>query len=97
MLGGDIEESVFQCNVPGKFSRWDRGDDEGNRVDSDVEIDDNEKEDGSNDAADDNFRGTGDKVTTDKLLSDNSIPDHIKNGILNERSQKHNTGAKVKR
>jgi hypothetical protein len=95
MLGGDLEESVFQRNVPGKFSRWDRGEDEGNRNDSDVGVDyDNDAGDDHNNISADNFRGTGDRVTTDKLLSDKSIPDHIKNGILNERSQKHNTGVK---
>lgn len=95
MLGGDLEESVFQRNVPGKFSHWDRGDDEGRRNDSGDEGDNNEEEDANYDSLGDKFRGSGDKVTTDKLLSDSSIPDYIKNGILNERSQKHNTGVKV--
>lgn len=95
----DIEETVFKRNIPGKYHRWEKdGDEQGHTEDilnnddhSDDECDDHEAEFNIDDPLERQMNSTN----TNKLLQDESIPDEIKYGILDERSRKHNTGVKV--
>lgn len=95
----DLEENIFKRNIPGKYHKWDREDDENGHIE-DAFSDNLSEEDDNEETAfelnvNDPMNRQMNSVTTEKLLQDESIPNEIKLSILHERSQKHNTGVKV--
>lgn len=92
---GDIEELLLTRNLPGKYSRWDEERDD-TRLD---QIDFEDRLADLEDEADDPMAALVDKLgdttgdVVEKVLNAD-IPDSIRDGILNERSGKHNTGVK---
>ncbi|RYH13136.1 hypothetical protein EON65_36395 [archaeon] len=91
----DIEETMFQANVPGKYSTWKEEQDDLRHEPTDTTEDNDE--DGDNDVLDVDYdlpEGSGENVDLGMRLQQSSLPDNIKMSILQERMQKHNTGVK---
>ena len=93
---GDIEETIFKRNVPGKYSTWrDEAYGDGHprsMLKEQSQYDDYEDEDNDDDD------GSGSKIQQERQqnfedLSD--IPVSVRDSILSERSRRHATGVKV--
>jgi hypothetical protein len=95
---GDIEESIFKRNIPGKYSTWrdeagcgdshTRSLKEHSLYDDDDDFDDDDDDDG----------GSSSHIQQEKEqqfedLSD--LPIAVRDSILSERSRRHATGVKV--
>ena len=92
---GDIEETIFQANVPGKYSTWKEEQDDRRFEPSDPTEDlcDDDEDDHLN-VEYDLPEGSKENVDLGVRLQQSSLPDDIKMSILQERMQKHNTGVK---
>ena len=90
---GDIEETIFKRNIPGKYSTW-RDEAYGDGHPRSLLKEQSQYDDEDND--EDN--GSGSKIQQERQqkfedLSD--IPISVRDSILSERSSRHATGVKV--
>ena len=87
-----LEDKILKQNVPGRWTDLD------DRRDVRIEEEENDFVDEDNDDGtrspllDDKDKK---QIETDRLLNHDGIPDHVKAGILQERSRKAGTGIKV--
>lgn len=82
-----LEESIFQKNVPGRWSKFEGENDD--RREDEVENDVPEEEETKTDIEVDM-----DLLELARKLDDESIPEPIRRGILAEREKKHKSGVK---
>lgn len=90
---GDLEESIFQKNVPGKFSTWDRDEvpERGGGV-GEMDGDDAKLVESLHSSA---FENDQEIFEYAKQLAHSGIPETVRNSIIAERAGRPATGVKV--
>jgi len=98
---GDIEETLFKRNIPGKYSTWDVEDRDfhSSSIKKQTHYDDDDHDDDHDDDNDQQYDCSNDIQQDNSRrqefedLSDLPIP--VRDHILSERSRRHATGVKV--